>query len=253
MTFLGDGERAICAAQSGVYRFEAGRWKLVLAPEAAVPAKTLATGASAERIYLLGRDRLFASGDSGRTFVEVAGRWETSAMTALAIARSGAEIIVAVIDGRVMTSDDGGQHWRPGGLGKDGQPVETVVADAHVPKRVWAARAGRIYASDEPGSLWRAVGRALPEPATTIRGIAANAEATTLVVATNRGLYRSENGGESWTLKEDNLPTHLEAGRARARPKRCRRALRRILARALFGCVARRHRGPQSASATRPH
>ena len=212
MTFLGGGERAICAAQSGVFRFEAGQWKPALAPEAALPAKTLATGASADRIYLLGRDRLFTSGDRGWTFVEVGGRRETSAMTALAIVQSGAEIIVAVIDGQIMTSEDGGQHWRPGGLGKDGQPVENVVADAHVLKRVWAARAGRVYASDEPGSSWRAVGRALPNPATTIRGIAGNAEATTLVVTTNRGLYRSENGGESWTLKEDNLPIHLEAG-----------------------------------------
>ena len=110
VTFLGDGERAICAAQSGVYRFKAGRWELALAPEAAVPAKTLASGASADRIYLLGRDRLFTSGDSGRTFVEVRERRGTSAMTALAIVRSGAEIIVAVIDGQIMTSEDGGQH-----------------------------------------------------------------------------------------------------------------------------------------------
>ena len=212
VTFLGDGERAICAAQNGVFRFEAGQWRPALAPEAAVPAKTLVTGASADRIYLLGRDRLFTSGDSGRTFVEVGGRWETSAMTALAIVRSKSEIMVAVIGGQIMTSENGGQHWRPGGLGKDGQPVDNVAADAHVPKRVWAARAGRIYVSDELGSPWRAVGRALPEPATTIRGIAANAEATTLVVTTNRGLYRSENGGESWMLKEDNLPIHLEAG-----------------------------------------
>jgi photosystem II stability/assembly factor-like uncharacterized protein len=211
VTFLGDGERAICAAQSGVFRFEAGQWKAARAPDAAIPAKTLVTGATADRIYLLGRDRLFTSGDSGRTFVEIA-RLETSAMTALAIVRSKPENIVAVIDGQIATSEDGGQHWRPGGLGKDGQPVENVVGDAHVPKRVWAARAGRVYTSDEPGSSWRAVGRALPEPATTIRGIAANAEATTLVVTTNRGLYRSENGSESWTLKEDNLPIHLEAG-----------------------------------------
>jgi photosystem II stability/assembly factor-like uncharacterized protein len=211
VTFLGDGERAICAAQSGVFRFEAGQWKAALAPEAAVPAKTLVTGASADRIYLLGRDRLFTSGDSGRTFVEVARSWKTSAMTALAIARSEAEIIVAVIDGQIMTSEDGGKHWRPRGLGGDGQPVDNVVADAHVPKRVWAARAGRVYASDELGSSWRTIGRPLPEPATTIRGIAANAEATTLVVTTNHGLYRSENGGESWMLKEDNLPIHLEA------------------------------------------
>jgi photosystem II stability/assembly factor-like uncharacterized protein len=212
VTFLGDGERAICAAQSGVFRFEAGQWKPALAPEAAVPAKTLATGTSADRIYLLGRDRLFTSGDGGRTFVEAAGRWETSAMTALAIVRSEHEIVVAVIGGQIMISEDGGQHWRPGGLGHDGQPVDSVAADAHMPKRVWAARAGRIYVRDELGAPWRAVGRTLPEPATTIRGMAANAEATTLVVTTNRGLYRSENGGESWMLKEDNLPIHLEAG-----------------------------------------
>jgi hypothetical protein len=68
--------------------------------------------------------------------------------------------------------------------------VDAVVADAHVPTRAWAAQAGRIYVSDEPGSSWRAVGRALPEPATTIRGIAANAGATILVVTANRGLYR---------------------------------------------------------------
>jgi photosystem II stability/assembly factor-like uncharacterized protein len=132
-------------------------------------------------------------------------------MTALAIVRSKPEIVVAVIGGQIMTSEDGGQYWQPGGLGRDGQPVDNVAADAHVLKR-WAARAGRIYVSDELGAPWRAVGRALPEPATTIRGIAANAEATTLVVTTNRGLYRSENGGESWMLKEDNLPIHLEAG-----------------------------------------
>jgi hypothetical protein len=45
-----------------------------------------------------------------------------------------------------------------------------------------------------------------------VRGIAANGEATTLLVSTNRGLYRSETGGETWALKEDNLPIHLEAG-----------------------------------------
>jgi photosystem II stability/assembly factor-like uncharacterized protein len=133
-------------------------------------------------------------------------------MTALAIVRTKPEIIVAVVGGQITTSEDGGQHWRTGGLGKDGPPVDDVAADAHVLNRVWAARAGRIYVSDERGSSWRTVGRALPEPATTIRGFAANAEATTLVVTTNRGLYRSENGGESWMLKDDNLPIHLEAG-----------------------------------------
>ena len=211
VTFLRDGKRAICAAQSGIFRFEAGQWKAALAPEAAIPAKMLVTGVSDDRIYLLGRDRLFTSSDSGQTFVEVAGPSETSTITGLAIVRSEPELVVAVIDGQVTTSEDGGRNWRLRALGR-GQPVDNLVADTHVPKRVWAAHAGRIYSSDDLGSSWRTVGRALPDPATTIRGIAANDEATILVVTTNRGLYRSENSGESWVLKEDNLPIHLEAG-----------------------------------------
>jgi hypothetical protein len=52
----------------------------------------------------------------------------------------------------------------------------------------------------------------LPEVGTKVRGIAASDQAMTLVVTTDRGTYRSENSGESWILKEDNLPAHLEAG-----------------------------------------
>ena len=31
-------------------------------------------------------------------------------------------------------------------------------------------------------------------------------------MTTQRGTYRSEDGGQTWVLKEDNLPIHLEAG-----------------------------------------
>jgi len=111
-----------------------------------------------------------------------------------------------------MASDDGGQRWRRRGLGSQAEPVDQVAADPQLPRRVWAAQAGRIYVSDDLGAGWRTVGGVLPEPATVVRGIAANAEATVLLISSNRGIYRSENGGNSWMLKEDNLPIHLEAG-----------------------------------------
>jgi hypothetical protein len=43
-----------------------------------------------------------------------------------------------------------------------------------------------------------------------VNGITASEEA--IVATTDRGLYRSVDGGESWTLIFDNLPAHLEAG-----------------------------------------
>jgi photosystem II stability/assembly factor-like uncharacterized protein len=210
--FLDGGERAICAAQSGVFRFEDGRWTAARAPEAAIPVRMLATGASSDHIYLLGRNRLFASRDGARTFAEVSGALEARAMTALAVIRSEPESIMAVADGQIAVSEDEGRHWRQRGLGGQAGPVDIVAADAQVPRRVWAAATGRVYFSDDLGSSWRDAGNALPEPGTKIRGIAANAEARIILVSTNRGLYRSEDGGETWMLKEDNLPIHLEAG-----------------------------------------
>ena len=69
--FLDGGERAVCAAQSGVFRFEDGHWTAASAPDAAIPARTLAIVASADQVYLLSRSRLFASRDGARTFSEV--------------------------------------------------------------------------------------------------------------------------------------------------------------------------------------
>jgi photosystem II stability/assembly factor-like uncharacterized protein len=210
--FLDGGERAICAAQSGVFRFEDAHWTAVRTPTAAIPVRMLATGASSDRVYLLGRNRLFASRDGGRAFAEVQGPSEAREMTALAVIRSASESIIVVADGQITASEDEGRHWRRRGFGGQAGTVDIVAADAQVPRRVWAAAAGSLYFSDDLGSSWRAAGRALPEPGTKIRGIAANAEAKIIVVSTNRGLYRSEDGGETWMLKEDNLPIHLEAG-----------------------------------------
>ncbi len=212
ITFLNDGDGAICAAQSGVFRHHSGRWTPADVPAAAVPARAVMPGASANRVYLLGRQHLFISADGGETFAPAPAASKTSAMSALTIARSEHEVLLAVIDGEVMTSEDGGRQWRARGMGRQGDPVDQVVVDPHVEQRVWAAQAGQIYLSDDLGAVWRTVGSALPEPATTVRGIAANAAATVLLVSSNRGLYRSENGGETWMFKEDNLPIHLEAG-----------------------------------------
>jgi photosystem II stability/assembly factor-like uncharacterized protein len=210
VAFSSDGMQLSCAGTSGVFRREGDRWRRVRAPDAALPARALITGD--DEIYLLGRTGLFVSRDGGLTFSAVPGLPDSPEMTALTLVRMPQETLVAVVDGRVMTSQDRGIRWRDGGLGDEGAPVDTVASDPVVPGRVWAASADRILLSDDLGASWRAVGRRLPETATKVRGIAANAQATALVVTTDRGTYTSENGGESWLLKQDNLPAHLEAG-----------------------------------------
>jgi photosystem II stability/assembly factor-like uncharacterized protein len=221
LAFSPDGDLAICAAASGVFRRDQDGWLRAEVPESAIPARALVAGPANHRFYLLGRSRLFASEDGGRTFVVVPGLPETglpelSEMTALVAIPGSADSLAAVIDGRAMISRDGGRTWRDtwrnAGVGDAGAPVDTIATDASRPQRIWVAAGGRIVVSDDLGSGWRSVGRSLPETGARVRGIAASADATTLLISSDRGIYRSEDGGETWAPKEDNLPIHIEAG-----------------------------------------
>jgi photosystem II stability/assembly factor-like uncharacterized protein len=213
LAFARDGQSAVCAAPSGVFYFQDGAWTAADTPSGAAPARGLALGATPGRVYVVGTNDLFASDDGGKSYERVADALPQSAeITALAVARQPGELLLAVIDGQVMASEDGGRQWQRRAQGLGDTPIDTVALDPASPQRVWAAGADLVYVSDDLGATWRAVGRPLPEPGTRVRGIAANPAAMTVVVTSHRGMYRSEDGGKSWTLKESNLPVHLESG-----------------------------------------
>ena len=213
LAFTADGQSAVCAAPSGVFRFKDGQWLRVDAPADAAPARGLAVSKVSGRIYLLGRAGLFASDDGGQSYDRVTSALPRSAeITALAVASQPAELLLAVIDGQIMASEDGGGQWQRRAQGLGDTPIDTIALDPASPQRVWGAGADSVYVSDDLGATWRAVGRPLPEPGTRVRGIAADPPAMTLVVTSHRGMYRSEDGGQSWTFKEGNLPVHLESG-----------------------------------------
>jgi photosystem II stability/assembly factor-like uncharacterized protein len=213
LAFAPGGQSALCAAPSGVFRFQDGQWRQADAPADAAPARALAISQLSGRIYLLGRNGLFASDDGGQSYDRVTSSLPQSAeISALAVAQQPGEILLAVIDGQLMASEDGGRQWQPRTQGLGDTPIDTVVLDPSSPQRAWVAGADSVYLSDDLGATWRAVGRPLPEHGTRVRGIAADAPAMTLVVTSHRGMYRSEDGGQSWTFKESNLPVHLESG-----------------------------------------
>jgi photosystem II stability/assembly factor-like uncharacterized protein len=212
LAFSPDGELAVCAAASGVFRRDQDGWLRAEAPESAIPARALVAGSASDRFYLLGQSGLFASKDGGRSYALVPGFPQTSETAALVAIPGPADVLVAVIDDQAMISQDGGRNWRNAGLREAVVPVDTIASDATRPQRIWASAGGRIVVSDDLGSGWHSVGHPLPEERAKVRGIMASTDATTLVVSSDRGIYRSEDGGETWALKEDNLPIHIEAG-----------------------------------------
>ena len=170
----------------------------------------------------------------------------------LAVATAPAEVVFALVGRRAP-----GKHGRRPALaaarrGSAGVPLDTVALDPAAPDRLWAAGADRIWRSDDLGSTWRAVGQPLPEPGTQVRGIAADPAATTLVVTTARGMYRSADGGAHLGAQGRQSADPPRGRASDSRPGRCAHPLCGLLADAVLRGLAHRARGQQPARPGRP-
>ncbi len=211
--FAPDGESALCAAPGGVFRFHDAQWTRVSAPAGASPARTIVFGAAPSRVYLLGAHTLFVSDDGGRSFVQASNQLDGAGeIEAFALSKQPRELLLAVADGKLLLSEDGGRVWHHRSVSADQRAIETGVFDPVVPGRLWSANQARVYVSGDLGLTWRGLPQSLPQSAGAVRGLAADAKATKLVVTTAGGMFRSDDAGQSWQAKQDNLPVHLEAG-----------------------------------------
>jgi photosystem II stability/assembly factor-like uncharacterized protein len=206
--FAPDSPVMLCAASSGVFRFGEGRWKRARVPAGAVPARTIAFGAKSGRVYLLGQSGLFASDDQGRSFAQLHGPFENGAkVKALAVSSAPEETLFVLADGALLASVDGGSHWEK--RGAEAGPLETLLFDQAPPGQLWTTVRGVLSTSVDLGRHWQVLGR-LPDPNIVVRGIAA--DAARVIVTSDRGMYSSLDGGQTWRLEESGLPIHLEAG-----------------------------------------
>jgi hypothetical protein len=74
--------------------------------------------------------------------------------------------------------------------------------------RLWIVAAGRAYRKQDRTSRWEPVGATIPDPQATARGIDVLNDA--MLIITDRGLFRSQDSGATWTLLGAELPNHSE-------------------------------------------
>jgi photosystem II stability/assembly factor-like uncharacterized protein len=210
--FSPDGGAALCSTPGGVFRRDDGEWQLASAPAGAAPSRAIVYGVTPGSAYLIGQKDFYRSEDGGRQWTRVEYENPQAEFTALIVEREPQEFLLAIISGQIMGSADQGRTWKRRDAGLPGAGAEALASDPFAAGRLWVSNGDRLYRSDDRGMSWRNVGRPLPEPGTSVRGIAASADAKTLLLATQRGVYRSVDVGQTWVLTESNLPVHLEAG-----------------------------------------
>jgi photosystem II stability/assembly factor-like uncharacterized protein len=210
--FDAEGRRILAVTGSTVFRGGDDRgWRPASSPKGVAPARALVRGTAPGRFYLAGWRGLYRTDDGGDTWVDRADGLPDEPATALAVEPGPPETLYAVVGGRIWARGDRGSWERRDG-GIPPAPIDTVAVDPHQPRALWAAGDDRLFRSLDAGATWSPVGRPLAERNTRVRGIAGAGGAGPMVLTTDRGVFRSGDGGERWELLADALPAHLEAG-----------------------------------------
>ena len=142
---------------------------------------------------------------------------------ALAVHPQDHRIILAGTESGIHRSADQGRTWQwiregfpPVQQFAFSAPIGAIAFDPQRPARVYAGvgrprwnkgGSGAIYSSDDTGLTWRLISaRQLPADA-IVRDIELQpGTSRTILIATHRGIFRSEDAGQSWAASNQGLP-----------------------------------------------
>jgi photosystem II stability/assembly factor-like uncharacterized protein len=207
VTFDVDGKRMLASSASALYRFDGKRWHEARTPTSSAPARVLVSGGVAGRAYLAGWSGLYRSDNWGQSWSRVGQEFSADAVSALAVSAARSDEVHALAAGHVWRSSDGARRWR---LDESAPPNAAALAfDRTLPARLWLVAAGRAHRQDERKARWEPVGAPIPDAQAKVRGI--DVAADTMLIATDRGVFRSSDAGASWALLSAELPNHSDA------------------------------------------
>src|SRR5438094_4379086 len=133
---------------------------------------------------------------------------------ALAIDPVTPATLYAGTDAGLFKSTNGGGSWSAVNTGLN-QIASVLAVDPQTPTTLYAGTAGGVFKSTDGGGSWSAVNTGLPnysyyylsiDPPTARKR---QAQATLYVVGTRfAGVYKSTNGGGSWSAVNTDLPNY---------------------------------------------
>lgn len=107
-------------------------------------------------------------------------------------------------DGQVYASDDGGRHWTALLDGDDliGGQVRQIFVSPADPQRLYVNRVGNLIASEDRGRNWAILplGPGDPYPISTVAIDPRDADSLLVSGRDITGVFRSRDGGQSWTV-----------------------------------------------------
>lgn len=109
-----------------------------------------------------------------------------------------------------LTDQDGAESWNPGAAGLT---LHTIVTDPADPQKLWVGiSAAGVFATEDGGASWEPRMRRANDDTGKVGGcvhnmVRANENADVLYQQNHHGVFRSRDGGRSWTEITNGLPS----------------------------------------------
>lgn len=180
----------------GVYRTDNGgaSWK---AANNGLPASTVWTlAAGGADVFAGTNEGVYRTSDNGENWALAGETLETVKITALAV--EGAFIVAGTPTG-IFRSADGGATWTESTQGISGKNIYSLAMHRG---NIFAGAIddGGIFRSSDGGASWQPTGNFAPK-----FGICFAAKGTSLFAGTNKGIYLTGDGGDTWKSVSDGL------------------------------------------------
>ncbi|HEY5610155.1 MAG TPA: hypothetical protein VIL97_03025, partial [Thermoanaerobaculia bacterium] len=160
--------------------------------------------------------RFWTTTDLGRNWTAPAGdldftRGGFDVISEITTAPSNPMIIyTGSAEGRLMRTVDGGTSWADVSSGLPNRFITTIAVHPSDPNRVWVTfsgfRTSHVYGSDDGGMNWKDLHASLPDIPANALWIDPRHDGKQLLLGTDIGVFRTEDGGASWTPFNRGLP-----------------------------------------------
>lgn len=132
-------------------------------------------------------------------------------ITTVAVDPSDSEVVLAS-DTRLFRTEDGGDSWQlVNGFTTVHGRVNEIAFDPTDPTIVYAATDLTCIAKSLDGGLtWDRADEGIESPRRCYDVVIGPDNPETVYASNNAGIYKTENGGESWTLKNNGLPSRFQ-------------------------------------------
>jgi photosystem II stability/assembly factor-like uncharacterized protein len=167
--------------------------------------------------YYIARQKVYKSTNNGGNWTAVSSGYlnGNGAVTELAISQSNPNKLLAASGNKVFLSTDGGVNWTNITTGLPNKTVSSIYIhpenDQMFLVTFFGLGGNKVYKSENGGSSWRSLGGDLPDTPVNDLFIYTedNAHPNTYFVATDIGVFLTQNDGENWVELADGIPNTL--------------------------------------------